>query len=84
MADTNGDAKVTYPYLSSNQWYAVRNKMRQSPPKAIDIDWLISKLDTTQKTAQNLLPRDCCNASLMTDTTRNDSDSYERALDSFL
>lgn len=57
MADSNGDPKVTYPYLSSNQWYAVRNKMRQSPPRSIDIDWLIGKLDTTQKTARNLLPQ---------------------------
>lgn len=57
MADSNGDAKVTYPYLSSNQWYAVRNRMRQSPPRTIDIDWLIGKLDITQKTAQNLLPQ---------------------------
>lgn len=57
MAETNGDTKVSYPYLSANQWYGVRTKMRQSMPKNIDIDWLISKLDTTQRNAQNILPQ---------------------------
>lgn len=57
MADSNGETKISYPYLSANQWYGIRGKLKQSLPRVIDIDWLIGKLDTTQKTARNVLPQ---------------------------
>lgn len=55
---TNGsEAKVSYPYLSANQWNGIRASLKQSVPKTIDTDWVIAKLDTTQKSAQNVLPQ---------------------------
>lgn len=47
-----------YPYLSANQWQAIRAKLRQSLPKgAVELDWVISALGSTEKTAKNVLPQ---------------------------
>ena len=57
MAETAGEAKTSYPYISANQWFGIRARIKQAPPKSIDIDWIIATLDTTQKTARNILPQ---------------------------
>ncbi|UXZ58789.1 DUF5343 domain-containing protein [Curtobacterium sp. Arg-1] len=58
MADpTPPAARSSYPYMSKNQWFGVRNRLKQSPPRAIDIDWVIAALDATHRTAQNVLPQ---------------------------
>ncbi|MGN8027112.1 DUF5343 domain-containing protein [Microbacterium sp. 22242] len=56
-SSTGGETKVSYPYLSANQWNGIRASLKQSVPKTIDVDWVIAKLDTTQKSAQNVLPQ---------------------------
>ncbi len=58
MADSaSAAARTSYPYMSKNQWFGVRNRLKQSPPRAIDIDWVIAALDATHRTAQNVLPQ---------------------------
>ncbi|WP_181434923.1 MULTISPECIES: DUF5343 domain-containing protein [unclassified Curtobacterium] len=58
MADSpSAEARSSYPYLSTNQWFGVRSRLKQSPPRAIDVDWVIAALDTTQRTAQNVVPQ---------------------------
>lgn len=55
MADD--DAKVSFPYMTAAQWFGVRAKLRQSVPKAIDVDWVMSALGTSEKGARNILPQ---------------------------
>lgn len=59
MAESNsgGDTRVSYPYLSANNWHGIRASLKQSVPKTIDLDWVIAKLDTTQKSARNIIPQ---------------------------
>ncbi len=57
MVDDNTDVKVSFPYMTAAQWFGVRAKLRQSVPKAIDIDWIMSALGTSEKGARNILPQ---------------------------
>lgn len=57
MAEASSDARVSYPYMSAIQWFGIRARLKQSPPKSIDLDWIMATLDTTQKSAQNVLPQ---------------------------
>ncbi|WP_168627932.1 DUF5343 domain-containing protein [Cryobacterium sp. BB307] len=57
MADETPDAKVSFPYMTAGHWFGVRAKLRQSVPKAIDIDWVMSALGTSEKGARNILPQ---------------------------
>jgi uncharacterized membrane protein YgcG len=57
MADDALDARVSFPYMTAAQWFGVRAKLRQSVPKAIDIDWIMSALGTSEKGARNILPQ---------------------------
>jgi hypothetical protein len=57
MADDSTDAKVSYPYMTAGQWFGVRSKLRQSTPKSIDVDWVMSALGTSEKGARNIMPQ---------------------------
>lgn len=57
MADEATDTKVSFPYMTAAQWFGVRAKLRQSVPKAIDVDWIMSALGTSEKGARNILPQ---------------------------
>jgi len=57
MADATTDTKVSFPYMTAAQWFGVRAKLRQSVPKAIDIDWIMSALGTSEKGARNIMPQ---------------------------
>jgi hypothetical protein len=57
MSETTSETRVSYPYMSAAQWSAVRTKLRQSVPKAIDVDWLMAALGVSNKGAQNTLPQ---------------------------
>jgi hypothetical protein len=57
MADDATDAKVSYPYMTAGQWFGIRSKLRQSAPKAIDVDWVMSALGTSEKGARNIMPQ---------------------------
>jgi hypothetical protein len=57
MAEETPDAKVSFPYMTAVQWFGVRAKLRQSVPKAIDVDWIMSALGTSEKGARNILPQ---------------------------
>ena len=56
-APQNGDLKVAYPYMSSGQWFLIRNKLRSSLPVSIGIDWVQAALNTSEKGAKNTLPQ---------------------------
>lgn len=57
MAEEQGDAKVSYPYMSAGQWFGVRAKLRQSLPSSIDVDWVMAALGTSEKGARNVTPQ---------------------------
>ncbi len=57
MADDKPAAKVSYPYMSAAQWYGIRAKFRQAMPSAVDADWVMAALGTTQRGASNVLPQ---------------------------
>jgi hypothetical protein len=57
MADETPDTKVSFPYMTAVQWFGIRAKLRQSVPKAIDVDWIMSALGTSDKGARNILPQ---------------------------
>ncbi|PZQ87831.1 MAG: hypothetical protein DI534_13730 [Leifsonia xyli] len=57
MAEDAPDAKVSFPYMTAAQWFGIRAKLRQSVPKAIDIDWIMSALGTSEKGAKNIMPQ---------------------------
>lgn len=54
---TVGAEQAKFPYLSFNQLIAVRNKLRQSVPKIIDLEWVMAALGTTEKNARNIVPQ---------------------------
>lgn len=51
------EGKKTYPYISSRVWFTLREKLRQSKPRSINADWLMSALDVSEKGAGNVLPQ---------------------------
>lgn len=57
MTVEQSDTKVTYPYMSSGQWFGVRAKFRQSMPGTVDVDWIMAALGTSEKGARNVLPQ---------------------------
>lgn len=54
---TDSEAKVSYPYMTSGQWFGVRAKLRQSMPSTIDVDWVMAALGTSDKGARNIVPQ---------------------------
>jgi hypothetical protein len=58
VAEASDDTRTSYPYMSANQWWGLRNRFKKSVPSgAITLDWIMSTLDTTQKGAGNVLPQ---------------------------
>lgn len=57
LTEVQTDAKVSYPYMTPTQWFGIRAKLRQSVPKAIDVDWIMAALGTSEKGAKNILPQ---------------------------
>ncbi len=57
MADEASESKVSYPYMSANQWWGIRSKFKNGVPGTVTLDWIIGALDTTQKGAGNVLPQ---------------------------
>jgi len=57
MAEEVSDARVSFPYMTAAQWFGIRTKLRQSVPKAIDVDWIMAALGTSEKGAKNILPQ---------------------------
>lgn len=57
MAESISEPKVSFPYMTSGQWTLIRSRLRQSVPKAVDVDWLMAALGTSNKGAQNLMPQ---------------------------
>lgn len=57
MAESQAEAKVSYPYMTAGQWFGVRAKLRQSVPSSVDVDWVMAALGTSEKGARNVLPQ---------------------------
>jgi hypothetical protein len=48
--------KTTYPKMPASNWWDLRRRFQQSPPKTIGVDYLLSALGlTSEKAAANLL-----------------------------
>lgn len=55
MAD-NESKKTTYPKIPASNWWELRRRFQQSPPKAIGVDYLLSALGlSSERAAANLL-----------------------------
>jgi hypothetical protein len=57
MAEEQADPKVSYPYMTAGQWHGIRERLRKSVPKAVDVDWVMAALGTSEKGARNVLPQ---------------------------
>lgn len=57
MANEQQDSKVAYPYMTPAQWHGIRERLRKSVPKLIDVDWVMAALGTSEKGAKNVLPQ---------------------------
>jgi Family of unknown function (DUF5343) len=57
MADELADTKVSYPYMTASQWHGIRDRLRKSVPKVVDVDWVMAALGTSEKGARNVLPQ---------------------------
>jgi hypothetical protein len=57
MVEEQGDAKVSYPYMTAGQWHGIRDRLRKSVPKVVDVDWVMAALGTSEKGARNVLPQ---------------------------
>jgi hypothetical protein len=57
MADEQSDTKVAYPYMTAGQWHGIRDRLRKSVPKVVDVDWVMAALGTSEKGAKNIMPQ---------------------------
>lgn len=57
MAAPTDDTRTSYPYMSANQYWGLRNRFKRTVPGTVTLDWVIGALDTTRNGAGNVLPQ---------------------------